>query len=128
MLNSLTIQQNHLALKDEFKNLIDNMMMKRMNASTMGTTGAFVRQSAVGVGMSAMLKYPMSAYANLGGFLGRGAMQGDAFAMTQIALWFQAGIVQAIIRNEIQGKDYDDNDLIIAGLSEYASVWNYLEQ
>ena len=104
-------------LKDEFKNLIDNMMMKRMNASTMGTTGAFVRQSAVGVGMSAMLKYPMSAYANLGGFLGRGAMQGDAFAMTQIALWFQAGIVQAIIRNEIQGKDYDDNDLIIAGLS-----------
>jgi len=102
--------------KDEFKNLIDNMMMKRMNQTTMGTSGAFTRQSALGVAASSMLKYPMSAYSNLGGFLGRGTLQGDAFAATQIALWFQAGIVQSIIRNEIQGREYDDNDLVVAGL------------
>ena len=102
--------------KDEFKNLVDNMMIKRMNQTTLGTSGAYTRHSAAGVALSSMLKYPMSAYSNLGGFLGRGALQGDAFAMTQIALWFQAGMIQSMLRNEIQGKDYDDTDLLVAGL------------
>lgn len=108
--------QDSFEIRDEFKNLIDNMMVKRMNQTTMGTSGAYSRNSALGVGLSSMLKYPMSAYSNLGGFLGRGAMQGDAFAMTQIALWFQAGMLQSIIRSEIQGRDYDENDVIVAGL------------
>lgn len=43
-------------------------------------------------------------------------MQGDAFASTQIALWFQAGMVQSMIRSEINGRDYDQDDIIAAGL------------
>ena len=104
------------ATKDEFKNLINNIMMKRMNQTTMGTSGAYSRQSAVGVAMSAMLKFPMSAYSNLGGFLGRGTLQGDSFAMIQTALWFQAGVVQTVLRKEAEGQDYTEEDLIVGGI------------
>jgi len=104
------------ATKNEFKSLINNMMIKRMNMTTAGTSSAFSRHSAVGVAMSAMLKFPMSAYSNIGGFLGRGALQGDSFAMIQTALWFQAGIVQTALRNEIKGKDYTEEDLLVGGI------------
>lgn len=105
------------SLQNEFRSLMNNMMMKRMNMSTMGTTAAFSRNSALGVAFMPMLKYPMSAYANIGGFLGRGILQGDSSAMIQTVLWFQAGIAQSIIRNEITGRDYDETDLMFAGFT-----------
>lgn len=111
--------------KMEFKTLLNNMMMKRMNQTTFGTSGAFTRNSALGVALSPMLKFPMTAYSNIGGYLGRGVLNGDAFAMIQTALWFQAGIIQHMIRSEIQGRDYDDNDLVYAGLSNMPAFGLY---
>jgi len=104
-------------LKDqiEFKSVVDRIMMKRMNKATMGTASAFSRHSAIGVALMPMLKFPMTAYSNIGSFMGRGMLQGDTFAMTQAMMWFQAGMVQSMIRNEINGREQDDVSLMYAG-------------
>ena len=103
-------------IQDDLRGLLENMMAKRRNVATMGTTGAWSRNSALGVGIIPMLKYPMSAFRNVGGFLGRGTLQGDSFAITQTMLWFQAGVLQSIIRSELQGKEYTEQDLVVAGI------------
>ena len=106
------------SLKDqtEFKSLVDRLMMKRMNKASMGTSSAYSRHSALGVALMPMLKFPMTAYSNIGSFMGRGILQGDTFAMTQAMMWFQAGMVQSMIRNEINGREQDDVSLMYAGL------------
>jgi hypothetical protein len=100
----------------EFKGLIDRIMMKRMNRETMGTTAAFSRHSGGGIALMPMLTYPMSAYSNIGAFLGRGALEGDAFALTQSMLWFQAGILQHYVRTGIQGRETNEVEALYAGL------------
>ncbi len=101
----------------DFKAMVDRMMMKRMNKTTTGTSGAWSRHSAIGVALAPMLSFPMSAYSNIGAFLGRGLLQGDSFSMVQTMLWFQAGMVQSAIRHEIKGQEYDDTDLLYAGFT-----------
>ena len=110
----------------EFKQLMDRMMMKRMNKTTMGTSAAYSRHAGIGAALMPMLKFPMSAYSNIGAFLGRGVLQGDPFAMTLTMLWFQAGMVQAQIRNEINGKDdMEADELIYSGLMNMPTAGVY---
>lgn len=99
--------------RTDFYTTLDAMLQKRIQQSTMGTTGAWSRNSAIGVVASNLIKFPMSAYSNIGSFLGRGAMDGDAQAMSQIALWFGGSALASIARNEIKGKDYDESDIIM---------------
>lgn len=110
----------------EFKQLMDRMMMKRMNKTTMGTSAAYSRHAGIGAALMPMLKFPMSAFSNIGAFLGRGLIQGDPFAMTLTMLWFQAGIVQAQIRNEINGKDdMEADELIYSGIMNMPTAGLY---
>jgi len=66
----------------------------------------------MGHSMINLLKFPMSAYSNIGSYLGRGALHGDPQAMTQISMWGMGGAMASAIRHEVQGKDYDTDTLV----------------
>lgn len=102
-----------------FGNVVDNIMQKRIQQPTFGTTGAYTRQSALGGTVSTLIKFPMSAYSNHGSFLGRGIFNGDAKAMIQSTIWFAGGALAASIRNELKGVEYDEEDLLMDSVTSH---------
>jgi len=104
---------------------IDAMLQKRIQQSTMGTTASYSRQTALGVVASVLIKFPMSAYSNIGSFLGRGMMAGDANAMIQTSLWFGGAAMGTMARNELYGRDYDENDIMMAALLSHPFAGAY---
>lgn len=104
---------------------LDAMLQKRIQQSTMGTTASYSRQTALGVVASVLIKFPMSAYSNIGSFLGRGMMAGDANAMLQTSLWFGGAAIGTMARNELYGRDYDENDIMMAALLSHPFAGAY---
>lgn len=111
--------------KIEFQTTLDAMLQKRIQQSTMGTTGAWSRNSAIGVVASNLIKFPMSAYSNIGSFLGRGVLDGDINAMIQTTLWFGGGVIASIARKEIKGQDYDEEDIILDAILSHPFAGGY---
>jgi len=107
------------------KTTLDAMLQKRIQQATMGTTGAWSRQTALGVVASNLIKFPMSAYSNIGSFLGRGAMAGDPSAMLQTSLWFGGGAIASILRKELKGQDYTEEDIIVDALLSHPFAGAY---
>lgn len=106
-----------LSLKNEFREMVDAMLLKRMNETTMGTSAPFSRHTAIGIAFMPMLKYGMTAFSNLGIYDMRGALRGDFHAVMRTMLWFQAGMLQTHMRHAIQGKEEPDAEtLIINGM------------
>jgi len=104
---------------------MDAMLQKQIQQSTMGTTGAYSRQTALGVVATVLIKFPMSAYSNIGSFLGRGMMAGDAKAMTQTAMWFGGGALATMARNEIKGRDATTDDIMLDALLSHPFAGAY---
>jgi hypothetical protein len=101
------------------------MLIKRINQARSGTTGAWSRHSALGVTMSTLLKFPMSAYSNLGTHMGIGMMHGDPHAYIQTSAWLGGAMLSSMLRHEIKGEEYDTEDLMIEAIMSHPFAGAY---
>lgn len=101
----------------EFRKLIDNMMQKRIQQTTMGGTPHWGRSGTFGIVVTQLLKFPLQAFSNHGIFDLKGSLiHKDPRAMGAMMAWFSGGYIAAALRAEIQGRDVDDNDLLLAAV------------
>ena len=118
------IDMDSLTRKERLKflSVVDNMMQKKIQHARMGTTPAYFRHSMLGRVMGSLLSFPISAFTNIGSFHARGMMAGDPNAYMQSGLWFAGGAITAIMRWEIQGKDYDAEDILWASILSHPAM------
>lgn len=109
----------------DFYTTLDAMLNKRIQQSTLGTTGAWSWNSPIGTAAANLIKFPMSAFSNLGSFLGRGALDGDPQAMMQISLWFGGGALASIARHEVKQQEYNEEDIIIDAMLSHPFAGSY---
>ena len=100
-----------------FRKVVDNMMMKRIQMATIGGTPHWGRADALGIYMSGLLKFPLQAFSNHGIVDLKGVLiHKDPRAMMSMMAWFGGGYLAAMLRYEIKGQDYDDDDLIVSAM------------
>lgn len=104
---------DRLALAD----VVDNMMMKRIQQTTQGGTPAWGRDNMLGVVATQLLKFPIQAFSNHGIFDLKGSLiHKDPRAMGAMMAWFSGGYVAAALRAKIQGREVTEDDLLLAAV------------
>ena len=103
----------------EFYKVVDRMMMKRVQQTTMGGTPNWSRDNLLGVVASKMLSFPLMAFGNHGINDLKGALiHGEFNAMAATSAWWIGGYTAAMMRYELQGRDYTEDDLM------HAAFWS----
>jgi hypothetical protein len=101
---------------NQFNKVMDNMTRKTIQETTMGGTGAWTRQTDVGLATSMMLKFPMEAIAQHGLFNLKGMLHGDPRAYANMFFAFAGGYISALIRSETLNRNYSEEELMMFAL------------
>jgi len=99
-----------------FFKVIDNMNMKMVQQTTYGSTGAWTRNSTVGIATSALLKFPMMAYSNHGLFGAKGMVEGDPRQFGRQFMWFAGAYVNVLLRDALAGRESKPEDVMLKAL------------
>ena len=103
----------------QFYKVVDRMMMKRVQQSTYGGTPNWSRDNLLGIVASKMLAFPLMAFGNHGINDLKGVLlHKDPRSMMAMAAWWTGGYTAAMLRYELQGRDYTEDDLL------HAAFWS----
>jgi hypothetical protein len=107
----------------KLQNTINAMLQKRIQHTTYGGTPHWMRKSVLGTIAGTLVKFPMEAFRNHGIFDMKGMLvHRDPRAMMNTFMWFAGGYISSMVRYEMQGRDYTEDDLIMAGLMQMPLV------
>ncbi|MCD6322420.1 MAG: hypothetical protein J7L77_05280, partial [Clostridiales bacterium] len=85
--------------------------------TTVGGTPHWGRTGVFGQVMTQLIKFPLQAFSNHGIVDLKGTLlHKDPRAMGAMAMWFTGSYMAAMMRYEVQGRDYTEDDLIMAGI------------
>lgn len=97
---------------DEYQKVINNMVQTDIQMHTRGGTAHYTRSSPFGNAISAVMGFPMQAYATHASRDVRGMTHGSLEHYMSTALWFAGGYATYYIKAGLQGKEIDDDEAL----------------
>lgn len=92
------------------------MTNANMIIPTIGGTPNMFRESALGHAMGTLMSFAANSAATYGVRHVKGISQGDIGTMLDVGIWFGAMVLAQALKDEIKGKERDEQEIIMAAL------------
>lgn len=92
------------------------MTNANMIMPTIGGTPNMFRESALGHAMGTLMSFAANSAATYGVRHVKGISQGDIGTMLDVGIWFGAMVLAQALKDEIKGKERDEQEIIMAAL------------